>query len=310
MSYLFDLAERLTGGLRGMDEPRRQRHRAFLLSQRMPDGGFRGRDGDGDLYYTGFAVRALSILGTFDAEDAGRVAGFLRSHDPDRLEVIDLLSWLYAALVVQATTGDDLLAAVPDGFPERTAERLERLRRTDGGYAKSAEGALGSTYHGFLVALVYELLGRDLPAPNALVQFLYDRQRDDGGFVEIDPMKRSGTNPTAAAAALLRKFGGMDDEVRDDVGHLLQGVWSNDGGFAANTRIPFPDGLSTFTAVLTAQDLGLARLVRGPAVRRFATGELEFPTGGFRGAAWDVQADAEYTFYGLGLLGLVGVEEE
>ena len=310
MSYLFDLAERLANGLRPMDDERRGRHRAFLLSQQMPDGGFRGREGDADLYYTGFAVRALSVLGTFDADDAGRVAGFLRSHAVESLNVIDLLSWLYSALVVQAATGDDLLVGLPGDFADRTAESLERLRRPDGGYAKAAEGAIGSTYHSFLVALVYELLGRELPRPNALVQFLYDRQRDDGGFVEIDPMKRSGTNPTAAAAALLRQFGGLDDEIREDVGHLLTAVWSNDGGFAANTRIPFPDGLSTFTAVLTAQDLGLARLVRKPMLRHFVTRELEFPTGGFRGAAWDVQADAEYTFYGLGVLGLIGVEGE
>ena len=32
---------------------------------------------------------------------------------------------------------------------------------------------------------------------------------------------------------------------------------------------------------------------------------LEFPTGGFRGASWDEQADVEYTFYGLGILALL-----
>ena len=33
---------------------------------------------------------------------------------------------------------------------------------------------------------------------------------------------------------------------------------------------------------------------------------LELPTGGFRGAVWDTHADTEYTFYGLGILGLMG----
>ena len=32
---------------------------------------------------------------------------------------------------------------------------------------------------------------------------------------------------------------------------------------------------------------------------------LELPTGGFRGASWDQQADVEYSFYGLGILGLL-----
>ena len=111
-------------------------------------------------------------------------------------------------------------------------------------------------------------------------------------------------------AALLTKLGSMDDETRDDVGHFLGTVWGNEGGFAANTRIPFADGLSTFTALLTAADVGRRDLIRKPIIERFVTGELEFPTGGFRGAAWDDQADVEYTFYGLGVLGLIGTGTE
>jgi geranylgeranyl transferase type-2 subunit beta len=306
MSYLFNLADRLTAGLRGLSEARRERHRRFLLSQQEPDGGFRGREGDSDLYYTGFAVRGLAVLGGFAEEDARRVAGFLRSHDVESLHAIDLLSWLYSALVIQATTGEDLLEGLPAGWADRVLAKAESLRRPDGGYAKSAEGALGSTYHSFLISLVYELLGREVPDPNALIQFLYDQQREDGGFVEIGPMKRSGTNPTAAAAALLAKLGAMDDEVHGDVTHFLTTVWGNEGGFAANTRIPFADGLSTFTALLTATDLGCNELIRPAMVERFVAGELEFPTGGFRGAAWDDRADVEYTFYGLGVLGLIG----
>ncbi|MGC1274769.1 MAG: prenyltransferase/squalene oxidase repeat-containing protein [Planctomycetaceae bacterium] len=306
MSYLVTLADRLTTGLQALDEQRRARHRSFLTSQQMPDGGFRGREGDSDLYYTGFAIRGLAVLGGLADDEAIRVARFLRSFDVASLDVIDLLSWLYSALVVQATTGDDLLAGREDDWIDRTVERFERLRRADGGYAKSTEGAIGSTYHAFLISLVYELLGREAPASNLLIQFLYDQQRDDGGFVEIGPMKRSGTNPTAAAAALLNKLGAMDEEVREDVAHFLGTVWTNEGGFAANTRIPFADGLSTFTALLTATDLGHERLIRPDAVRGFLTNELEFPSGGFRGAVWDDRADVEYSFYGLGALALIG----
>lgn len=41
-------------------------------------------------------------------------------------------------------------------------------------------------------------------------------------------------------------------------------------------------------------------------IAAFIAQQLEFPTGGFRGASWDEQADVEYTFYGLGVLGLLG----
>lgn len=305
MSYLFRLADRLTTGLETLDIHRRKRHAEFLRSRQMPDGGFRGREGDSDLYYTGFAVRGLAILQEFDEATAQGVARFLAHQQYLDLDVIDLLSWLYAALVVQATTEKDLLVEAPPRWNDGIVERFEQLRRPDGGYAKALEGSLGSTYHSFLISLVYEMLGREIPNPNSLIQFLYDQQREDGGFVEISPMRRSGTNPTAAASALLMKLGAMDEELRSDIAAFLKTVWSNEGGFAANTRIPFADGLSTFTALLTTIDYCDRRSVRTESISHFLTAELEFPTGGFRGAAWDDQADVEYSFYGLGIIGLL-----
>lgn len=303
--YLFQLADRVSRGLKRIDDDRLQRHREFLLSQQMPTGGFRGREGDADLYYTGFAVRALAVTGGLDESVAKQLAEYLRGEDPLQLNVIDLLSWLYSALVLQATTGEDLLQALPEDFADQVADQLEATRVADGGYAKSTEGSAGSTYHSFMVALTYELLGRKVPRPNRLIQFLYDRQRDDGGFVEIAPMKRSGTNPTAAAVALLQTLGGMDDDIADDVLGFLTDVVSSEGGFQANTRIPFADGLSTFTGLLTGQDLGRRDVIKPPVILQWLESQIEVPEGGFRGASWDQQADAEYTFYGLGVLGLL-----
>ncbi|GAB4142968.1 MAG: terpene cyclase/mutase family protein [Planctomycetaceae bacterium] len=304
--YLLRLGTRLTSGLASMDERRKERHRSFILSQQMPDGGFRGREGDSDLYYTGFAVRSLMILGGLAPSECESVTRYVKSCQQDRLSVIDLVSWLYTGLAVQLSGGGDPFADAVSDWMDRVAETLESVRTEDGGYAKSTEGAAGSTYHSFLVALTYELLGRSVPRTNALIQFLYDRQRDDGGFVEIAPMKRSGTNPTAAAAALLKIFDAMDDELREDIRGFLSEVKSAEGGFQANTRIPFADGLSTFTALLTIQDLDLEPLIPPAKIEAFITDWLEFPTGGFRGASWDEQADVEYTFYGLGTLALLG----
>ena len=154
---------------------------------------------------------------------------------------------------------------------------------------------LGVTFIGVFV------FARALPG---LIQFVYDRQRDDGGFVEIDPMKRGGTNPTAAAVAILRMLGGLDDPIREDVRQYLREVRTADGGFQANTRIPFADSLSTFTGLLTAQDLGFDDLLDPQRTQAFIR-ELEFPEGGFRGATWDQAADVGYNFYGLGVLGLL-----
>ena len=233
------------------------------------------------------------------------IGQFLGEHDPLTLSLVDLLSWLSTSVTVQLAGGPIPQATQTPDWALRIANRLESVRTADGGYAKSPEGAVGSTYQSFLVALSYELIGQSLPRPNALVQFLYDRQRDDGGFVEIAPMKRSGTNPTAAAVAVLTLFDAMDEELRADVREFFLQVKSDEGGFQANTRIPFADGLSTFTGLLTLLDLHIPDVLDFKRVEEYVTGWLEFPTGGFRGASWDEQADVEYTFYGLGIFALL-----
>lgn len=303
--YLLRLAARLTDGLDDLEPDRRGRHRDFVLSHQQPDGGFRGREGDSDLYYTSFAVRTLGMLGELQPEHCRRLADYLTEHDWRRLGVIDLMNWLSIGLAVQTVGGIDVLADAPPDWPDRIAAQLESVRAADGGYAKSTEGALGSTYHSFLVVLTYQLIGRDVPRPGALTQFLFDRQRDDGGFAEIAPMRRSGTNPTAAAAAALQVLGAVDDELKADLREFFLEVLSDEGGFQANTRIPFADALSTFTGLLTVQDLGLAGVIDGEKLRSFVESQLEFPTGGFRAASWDEAADVEYTFYALGTLALL-----
>jgi geranylgeranyl transferase type-2 subunit beta len=303
--YLVRLANRLSVGLAALDDERRRRHRRFLLSFQCDDGGFRGRDGDSDLYYTSFAVRGLGLLGGLKKVDCDRLAEYLRLQDWQSLGVIDLMNWLSIALAVQVFGGEDLLAGAPADWPDHMAAILESVRTEDGGYAKSPEGASGSTYHTFLVVLTYELIGREVPRANDVIQFLYDRQRDDGGFVEIGPMRRSGTNPTAAAAATLTLLNGMDDELRADVREFLREVRGDEGGLQANTRIPFADSLSTFTGLLTARDQDLNGVVDPARVKDWLENQLEFPTGGFRAATWDEAADVEYTFYGLGLLSLL-----
>lgn len=303
--YLLRLAIRLQNGLAQLEPARRKRHRDFVLTFLRDDGGFAGREGDSDLYYTSFGVRCLAMLDGLSPSEAEQIGGYLAAQPWHRLGTVDLVNWLYSVLVVQTAGGVDPLADAGADWPMQVAVRLEQVRTNDGGYAKSEAGAAGSTYHSFLVALTYELLGLPLPRPNALAQFIYDMQRDDGGFVEISPMKRSGTNPTAAAVALLKMFGLVDDELREDVRDFLLDVYSSEGGFMANTRIPFADGLSTFTGLLTAQDLGWERMIDRDRLRAFITGELELPAGGFRAAAWDDKADVEYTFYGLGLLALL-----
>src|SRR5262249_13660540 len=161
--------------------------------------------------------------------------------------------------------------------------------------------------HSFLVALCYQLLNRDVPGGDALVSFVLSRRREDGGFVEIAPMRKSGTNPTAAGVGVLQVVGPdwmtKRPEVRAGVVELLLDVSSEEGGFRANGRVPLADLLSTFTASWTLAELGSIGRLDAAEVAGYAEA-VERAQGGFRGGLWDEKVDVEYTFYGLGVLGL------
>src|SRR5205814_9362155 len=133
---------------------------------------------------------------------------------------------------------------------------LESFRAPDGGYGKEPGAVSGSTYHTFLVGLCYELLGRTLPRPGEAARFVRARRREDGGFVEVAPMRRSGTNPTAAAVGVLQLLGEpLTADERAAVVGFLAAMPSAEGGLRANGRIPAADLLSTFTGCWTLERL-------------------------------------------------------
>jgi geranylgeranyl transferase type-2 subunit beta len=301
--YLENLTIRLAAGLAEEEEARR-RHGAFVLAAQQPDGGFAGREGGSDLYYTGFALRALSITGQLYGEPAERTAAFLQDRLTGRETIIDFLSLIYGAALIDAAAGVDVFRHADPTWRDAVAASLESLRCEDGGYAKSHEGRAGSTYHTFLVVLCQQLIERPTPAPERVIEFLRSQQEEEGGFREIRVQKRAGTNPTAAAVAVLRIFDALDHQTRESTLDFLADMQTDEGGLRANTRIPFADLLSTFTGLLTLLDLGAAEEINLPAVERYVR-SLERPEGGFHGAALDEGTDVEYTFYGLGCLGLL-----
>jgi geranylgeranyl transferase type-2 subunit beta len=301
--YLFRLASRLGNGLRDVPQERKQRHAEFLRSCRQADGGFAGRAGGSDLYYSSFAIRALALLDQLDAALLEQTASYVRSvSEPDR--VVDTIGRLYISAVLLASGGPDLMNAGETAFADRFAAQLERFRACDGGYANEPAASVGSTYQTFLVALAYDLVGRTMPDADRVRRFVIGQRREDGGFVEFRPVKRGGTNPTAAAVATLTLLGAMEAHLAQGVEDFLCSVRHESGAFAANTRVPATDLLSTFTAVLTAQDLGLDELVDRAGLETFLA-RLEDRAGGFYAGDWDDQTDVEFTFYGLGLLGLL-----
>jgi geranylgeranyl transferase type-2 subunit beta len=304
MSYLGNLALLLAGGAMRLPEAMLRRHAGFLAAGQNPDGGFPGREGPSDLYYTGFALPGLALSAGLSEGIAARAAEFLRSRLESSLSSIDFLSFVFSAVLLEAASGVDVFQLADLERKQAVADGTARFRRKDGGYAKTERSGQGSTYHTFLVAACLQLVGAPLPEPPKIERMIRLRRRPDGGFIELDGLDHSGTNPTAAALGLLRLLEAMDEPTRTASARFLAGMQNAEGGWRANTRIPAADLLSTFTGLVALADLDALPAVDTAAARRYVE-SLALPEGGFRGGAWDDRADLEYTFYGLGVLALL-----
>ena len=301
----MELTTRLANGIERLPEQSRELHRSFFWSRQEEDGGFAGRVSGSDHYYTAFALRALAILGESDEQRIRRVVDYIRQQSQGRASVIDLISLVFAAQLLEVWTGEAVFQHSLK-WKNSVADLLEDLRRADGGYAKSSEGNSSSTYQTFLICLTYELLELEQPNPQQAVDFVLSQQREDGGFVEISVMRRSGVNPTAAAVGVLRVLGQdrLTSELRADVTDFLCDNWTDEGGLRANTRIPVADLLSTYTGMQTLLDIGAGDTIEQQRVLKFVE-SLQQANGGFLAAELDDYVDVEYSFYGLGCLGLL-----
>jgi geranylgeranyl transferase type-2 subunit beta len=291
---------------------------AFLRGSQNEDGGFSGRSeesaaAESDLYYTAFGLWGLAALDALSSEIAQRAVGFLKECWQRPTHLVDFFSLLHSYRLIRGIVGgEDLIqASLPEElrgeeqvWADLVTAGLETCRSADGGYSRTPGQKNGSTYATFLTVLCYEEMGRPLPDVDAIRRFLKSRQRDDGGYVELGPMKRSGTNPTAAAVAVLRILGDVEPSAVEAVREFLIGLQGPDGGLRANTVIPVSDLLSTFTGLWTLTEAGGLDGLDVDKVRRFVT-MMEHPSGGFLAGLWDDQADVEYAFYGLGSLALL-----
>src|SRR5437764_9970839 len=111
--YLQRLTERLAEAVSRLSPETQARHTAYLRSRQNPDGGFSGREGGSDLYYTGFALRSLAVLQALDPEVCGKAAGFLKQRMAGSAAVVDFFSLVVSCYLVPIGGGPDVLADAP-----------------------------------------------------------------------------------------------------------------------------------------------------------------------------------------------------
>ena len=265
--------------------------RDFVLGQINPDGGFKDRAGESDLYYAVFGLNCLLALQAEMPVD--RIAGWLESFgDGASLDFVHRCALARCWASIR-----------PEGMESDLADRLcgyiEENRTPDGGYHVADDAAAGNAYGIFLALGAYQDLNREMPETQKLASVFASLETKDGGYAN-DPGMTAGMTPAVAAAESVLRFLGKSISGKTEA-WLLERAYEG-GGFFAAPFAPMPDLLSTATALhaLSGNKTDFSHL-KEPCLDYIDT--LWVNDGAFFGNWGDDILDCEYTFYGLLALG-------
>ena len=266
----------------------------FLTTSINPDGGFKGRDRQSDLYYTVFGLEALLALGA--AFSQNQTLNFIQ--ESIKKKPIDLVHLAAMIRCLANLSGNDIKKKIREKF----VKNLEMFRSKDGGFANDIGIEHGTAYGCFLALAAYQDLAIDMPGETELGQCILALSIADGGFTNNIKIKTASTNATAAAMIILKHLNRSSEKKNAD---WLLAQCTSDGGFLAMPMAPVPDLLSTATALH-------ALVITGFEIDTIKERCLDFVDslwcgkGGFCGNWADSIVDCEYTYYGLLALGHLG----
>ena len=298
-SYLDLLDDVLRNGLNGLSDVFVDSQIKFVADCQQTDGGFPGRQGRSDLYYTDFAVRCLALLAP-GHEALPRAAKYIERLTGATGTIVECFSLLnLRRIFARCLSTND----IPNEYVLK--ELLQKHHLPQGGFARypGSQQAV-SAYQTFLAALCFQMLGHDLPDVGTAIQAMEKLKRPDGGYAELDGQADSQTSATAAAIAFLMMHDAVQPEDTADTIQYFAAMQASDGGLKPHATIDQSDLLSTFTGLLSLAGLDALSSVNLAAAAKFIR-HTAHPNGGFLACPNDGTPDVEYTYYGLGSLALL-----
>lgn len=285
----INLARRLSAALaRGAEYlgPSAELIGLTISESQNADGGFPGRDGKSDVYYTCFALACLHAV---NAEfDRDRLRRFL-----DRFDDGEMFDFIHLTALAQCRA---ILSLNPFGkFKGRIHHRLETYRCKDCGFHTSAERTSGSPYGAFLYMLTVGAMLRPLRNVQSIVRTVESCRVPGGGFAN-DLGADCASVPATAAAIAVSAAAGKKIRVDEDIGFLMRCF--DNGGFRENPESPCADLLSMAVALFALN-------IAGVSMQDYRSLSLDFlescwnEKGGFHAHVYDSVTDSEYAFYGL-----------
>ena len=265
--------------------------RDLVLSRQCEDGGFRGRDSKSDLYYSGFAVDALTALSVELPEE--RILPYLQGFgDGDGLDFVHLccLARIWSAMKTASLEREKLATLL---------SRVESFRTVEGGYNQKPDAKHGSAYGCLLAYGAYADHKLMPPDPPGILRCLDALRTTDGAWTNDLNITMGNSLATGAAVTLCRN---LHHPLTKQTSDWLLGCFFKRGGFLPFPGAPMPDLLSTAVTLHALEGMQVSLEAIKDRCLDFVD-SLWSGSGGFHGHWADDELDIEYTYYGLLALG-------
>ncbi len=309
-------------GVQTLDKTAREKLSQYLQSQQKSDGGFSNElDISSDLYYTFFALTCMLGLG-IKPLNLPRLLKFLYLYLDKKFEdIVHLSAWARCWKIIDIMGNNkfifsqQLLCSLYHFFSSikkngMKKKILSKINDTLPTFQSREEISYfySSIYDNFLVSQLYQSLGWNIPQNWDILKFFSACENSSGGFSNKPNSSISTVPNTTAAILLAQSF-----DIKIDSQHIdwLENMFDfNMGGFRASSSSPYPDLLSTATALCCLKIIGHDIQKFFELAEDFIVSHWIEETGGFGNTLYSQTSDIEYTFYALLGLGCLADKEK